>query len=57
MEIIRLDNGNWYINGYIIEKDVDISYYDVYEEDAEDDAFPVYGNEDFERCLIWCYNS
>ena len=54
---IRLDCGKWYINGYIIEEDADIGYYNVYEDDALDNAFPVYGNESFEKCLTWCYNS
>lgn len=56
---IRLDCGNWYINGYVIEEDADIGYYNVYEEDedTETGAMPVYGNENFEKCLTWCYNS
>ena len=54
---IRLDCGTWYINGYCIEEDADIGYYNVYEEGAETDAMPVYGNENFEKCLTWCYNS
>jgi hypothetical protein len=56
MEII-LNCGIWYINGYFIEEDVDIGYYNVYEEDATDDTLPVYGNENFEKCLTWCYNN
>lgn len=54
---IRLDCGNWYINGYVIEEDAEIGYYNVYEEDAETGAMPVYDNENFEKCLTWCYNS
>lgn len=54
---IRLECGNWYINGYVIEGDEGIGYYNVYEEDVEDGSMPVYGSESFERCLTWCYNS
>lgn len=54
---IRLDCSGWYINGYVIEEDADIGYYNVYDEDAKTDSMPVYGNENFEQCLIWCYNS
>lgn len=52
---IRLDCGNWYINGYIIEYDTDIEYCNVYRENSETNI-PVFGNESFEKCLIWCYN-
>ena len=54
---IRLEYGNWYINGYVIEGDIDIGYYNVYRENVEIDNMPVYGSESFEKCLVWCYNS
>lgn len=53
---IRLDCGNWYINGYVIEGKEGFGYY-VYAEDSEDESMPLYDNDNFEKCLVWCYNS
>lgn len=50
---IRLDCGNWYINGYVIEGVKDIGY-SVY---AENGSLPLFNSENFEECLTWCYNS
>ena len=53
---IRLDCGNWYINGYVIEGDKDIGY-SVYAEESESGNMPLFDSESFEECLTWCYNS
>lgn len=53
---IRLDFGNWYINGYVIEGDTEIGY-EVYEDCGENRDIPLYESESFEECLTWCYNS
>lgn len=53
---IRLDCGNWYINGYVIEGDKDIGY-SVYTEESESGSMPLFDSESFEECLTWCYNS
>lgn len=55
---ITLDMGMWYINGYEIRGDAVDGYY-VYPEN-EDGMVAidwVYKNKDFEKCLIWVYNS
>lgn len=54
---IRLDCGNWYINGYVIEGSVSIGSYHVYLEDAPVDTSPLFSSKHFEECLTWCYNS
>ena len=53
---IRLYEGQWYINGYVIEGEEDLGYY-VYNETDEKGAMPVYDNDSFEKCLMWCLNS
>ena len=65
---IRLDCGNWYANGYIIENEVILenrddgyiiegnfeSGYNVLNEENED---IVYSDDNFENCLTWIWNS
>lgn len=53
---IRLECGNWYINGYVIKGDEGIGY-SIYDEDAETDSTSLFDSENFEECLTWCYNS
>ena len=53
---IRLNCGNWYINGYVIEGGKDIGY-SVYVEESESGSTPLFDSASFEECLIWCYNS
>lgn len=51
---IRLDCGEWYINGYVITGNEE---YDIYSEIDEDREDCLYSSKDFESCLTWCYNS
>ena len=50
---LRLDCGNWYANGYIIEGNFE-SGYNVLNEENED---IVYSDDSFENCLTWIWNS
>ncbi len=50
---IRLDNEEWFFNGYRINGDCEDGY-NVY---SEFDDEILFTSNNFENCLTWCLNS
>lgn len=57
---LRLYDGRWYVNGYVITGNKDDGY-TVFEEPANEDDDPetLYGDKDtdFESAMVWCFNN